>query len=104
VLTVAALGVRVAASAAAVWTVTVAVAAFVATGRPLFASVPLAEAFRVRVPTVPVEQPVYWKFTVAPPATGSAPGVPVQLATAMGVTALAVTAPLFRTASVAVKT
>jgi uncharacterized membrane protein len=104
VLTVAWLGVSVAERAAAACTVTDDVTFPVAAAAPLFASVPEAEAVRGSVPPVPLEQPVYWKFTVAPPPTAAAAGVPVQPVTAAGVTAFAWVVPLFLTASVAVNT
>jgi len=103
VLTVVVLGDSTPESAAGVCTVTDAVTVPVDTVAPLFASVPLADALRLSVPEVAVEQPVYWKFTVAPPATAAAAGVPVHDAMAMGVTAFTVTVPPFLTASVAVK-
>ncbi len=86
------------------WTVTDVVAAAADTAAPLLASVPLAEALRLRVPLLEPEQFVYWKFAVAPPAIAWAAGVvPVQAAMAVGVTAFACAVPLFFTASVAVK-
>ncbi|HVP67809.1 MAG TPA: hypothetical protein VMT17_11160 [Anaeromyxobacteraceae bacterium] len=104
VSTVVWLGVSVAVSVAPDWTVTDDVTVPVETAAPLFASVPLADELRVSVPVAALEQPAYWKFTVAPPATAAAAGVPVQEAIAIGVTAFAAAVPPFFTASVAVKT
>ncbi|HVP67807.1 MAG TPA: hypothetical protein VMT17_11150 [Anaeromyxobacteraceae bacterium] len=103
VLTVVALGVSVAESAAAVWTVMDAVTVPVEAVAPLFASVPLADVLTPSVPAVDVEHPVYWKLTVAPPATAAEAGVPVHGVITAGVTALAVAVPLFFTAKVTVK-
>ncbi|HVP67805.1 MAG TPA: hypothetical protein VMT17_11140 [Anaeromyxobacteraceae bacterium] len=97
-------GVRVPVSAPACCTTTGAEAVLLDTDAPLFRSVPLALVDSVRVWTVPLEQPVNWKLTVAPPAMSWAAGVPVQAAMAFGCTPVAVAPPEFLTESVAVKT
>ncbi len=90
VLAVVTLGVKTPAMAAAACTVTAgAVTVPVVTGKPLFASVPLAVVVRVSVPAVAAEQPVNEKVAVPPPAMACAAGVPVQAAIAVGVTAFA---------------
>ncbi|HXJ79008.1 MAG TPA: hypothetical protein VMS64_10035 [Candidatus Methylomirabilis sp.] len=96
------LGVSVAVSVAGDCTVTEAVAVPVESVAPLFASVPLAEVLSASVPVAVVEHPVKTKFTVVPPATTAAAGVPVHADMATAVTALAFAVPLFFTASVAV--
>ena len=98
------LGVRIPDNPAGVWIVTDAVAAGIVTAPPVFASVPLAVALRLRVPALADEHVWYTKFTVLLPPTAAAAGTTEQVTpVSTGVTAFAPAVPEFFTAKVTVK-